>query len=166
MKLRMALYPQCAWFYDEVDDVLAASEYLAGLPYVDPARLYVAGHSSGGTLTMLAAMTTDRFRAAAALDGSPDRRSFIEGREDDVPFEMTRPEEFRMRSPLAFATSFRCPIRFFCSNESVGYIKETERLVKAAKQSRPDVEMVLVTGDHNTFRAPAAQLAIRFFQKR
>ena len=42
--------------------------------------------------------------------------------------------------------------------------EETERLVKAAKQSRPDVEMVLVTGDHNTFRAPAAQLAIRFLR--
>src|SRR5262249_31419372 len=57
-------------FYDEVDDVLAAAEHLARLPYVDPARVYVAGHSAGGTLTMLAAMASKRFRAAASLSGS------------------------------------------------------------------------------------------------
>ena len=43
-------------FYDEVDDVLAAAEVLALTPGVDANRLYVAGHSVGGTLTMLAAM--------------------------------------------------------------------------------------------------------------
>src|SRR5207302_486149 len=28
-------------FYDEVDDVLAAADYVAKLPYVDPARVYL-----------------------------------------------------------------------------------------------------------------------------
>lgn len=37
-------------FYDEVDDVLAAGEYLRKQPYVDGERLFVAGHSVGGTL--------------------------------------------------------------------------------------------------------------------
>ncbi|MGO7420819.1 alpha/beta hydrolase family protein, partial [Rhizobium ruizarguesonis] len=49
-------------FYDEVDDVLAATERLAHLPGVDPERLFIAGHSIGGTLTMLTAMTTHKFR--------------------------------------------------------------------------------------------------------
>src|SRR5262249_24445947 len=40
-------------FYYEVDDALAAADYLRGQPYVDPDRLFVAGHSVGGILTML-----------------------------------------------------------------------------------------------------------------
>lgn len=34
-------------FYGEVDDVLAAADYLAQLPYVDSARIYLGGHSTG-----------------------------------------------------------------------------------------------------------------------
>ena len=33
-------------FYDEVDDVLAAADYLAKVPCVDPNRIYIAGHSA------------------------------------------------------------------------------------------------------------------------
>ena len=61
-------------FYDEVDDVLAASAALASLPYTDSSRIFVSGDGAGGTLAMLAAMASDRFRAAASLSGSPDRR--------------------------------------------------------------------------------------------
>jgi len=42
-------------FLGEVDDVLAAAESLAAISYVDPARIYLGGHSTGGTLAMLVA---------------------------------------------------------------------------------------------------------------
>jgi len=48
------------FFYDEVDDVLAAAEALAQRTYVDANRMFISGHSAGGTLTMLAAMTPFR----------------------------------------------------------------------------------------------------------
>lgn len=35
--------------------MLAAIDHLAGLPYVDPDRIYVGGHSTGGTLALLVA---------------------------------------------------------------------------------------------------------------
>ena len=54
-------------FYDEVEDVISAAEYLRTQPYVDQRRLYVAGASTGGTLTMLAALAYPHFRAAASL---------------------------------------------------------------------------------------------------
>src|SRR6185503_4915028 len=38
------------FFFGEVDDIHAASNHLANLPYVDPARIYLGGHSTGGTL--------------------------------------------------------------------------------------------------------------------
>src|SRR2546421_2466743 len=58
-----------SFFYDEVNDVLAAVEYLRKQPYVDPNRLFVAGHSVGGTMSLLAALASHRFRAAAAFSG-------------------------------------------------------------------------------------------------
>ncbi len=41
-------------FYGEVDDVLAAAKALAALDYVDAKRIYLGGHSSGGTHTAFA----------------------------------------------------------------------------------------------------------------
>ena len=34
-------------FYGELEDLDSAREYLASLPYVDPKRIYVVGHSTG-----------------------------------------------------------------------------------------------------------------------
>lgn len=39
--------------YGEVDDVIAAAKHLATLPYVDADRIYLGGHSTGGTLALL-----------------------------------------------------------------------------------------------------------------
>ena len=38
-------------FYGEVDDFIAAIEHVKSLPYVDPERVYIGGHSIGGTIT-------------------------------------------------------------------------------------------------------------------
>jgi pimeloyl-ACP methyl ester carboxylesterase len=63
------------FFYGEVDDVHAAANHLARLPYVDPARIYLGGHSTGGTLALLAAETGGRYAAVFAFGpvGSIDR---------------------------------------------------------------------------------------------
>ena len=50
-------------FVGEVDDAVAAVDYLARVPYVDPSRIYIAGHSTGGTLTLLTAESTSKLRA-------------------------------------------------------------------------------------------------------
>ncbi|MEY2344153.1 hypothetical protein I3679_008435 [Proteus mirabilis] len=34
-------------FYGELEDLDSAREYLASLPYIDPKRIYVVGHSTG-----------------------------------------------------------------------------------------------------------------------
>src|SRR5436305_720847 len=50
-------------FLGEVDDVLAAADFLAQQTYVEPGRIYLGGHSTGGTLVLLVAECSDRFRA-------------------------------------------------------------------------------------------------------
>lgn len=54
-------------FYGEVDDVIAAREMLATLPYVDANQIYLGGHSTGGTLVMLVGESTDIFAGVFAL---------------------------------------------------------------------------------------------------
>jgi dipeptidyl aminopeptidase/acylaminoacyl peptidase len=154
-------------FYDEVDDVLAAAEHLAKLPSVDAKRLYVAGHSAGGTLVMLAAMASDKFKAAASLDGSPDRIEFVRGGwAKATPFDQDDIREFRLRSPVAYATSFRCPARLYVSREDEDYHVTTRRTAMLAKAKGLDVEMVVVPGDHMAMVLPALKDAIGFFRRK
>lgn len=54
-------------FLGEVDDILAAADFVASRPDVDPNRVYLGGHSTGGTLALLVAESTDRFRAVFAF---------------------------------------------------------------------------------------------------
>lgn len=58
-------HPEC--FGGEVDDVIAAADYLAERPDIDPDRIYLGGHSTGGTMALLVAESTDRFRAVFAF---------------------------------------------------------------------------------------------------
>jgi dipeptidyl aminopeptidase/acylaminoacyl peptidase len=151
-------------FYDEVDDVIAAADYLAKQPYVDAKRIYVAGHSAGGTLTMLAAMASTKFRAAVSLSGSPDRVTFVNGGwRKKAPFDLSDTREFRLRSPVAYAKSFKCPARLYVGDEESAYIEETRYTATLAKQNGLDVEAVVLPGDHESYVPDALQQAVAFF---
>lgn len=154
-------------FYDEVDDVLAAADVLARQPGVDPHRIYLAGHSAGGTIVLLAALTSPRFRAAASFSGDPDFENFVKlpGADAIIPYAPGNPDELRMRSALVFATSFKCPTRMFWGNleEEVG--KANRATVRRAKAAGLDVAGIEVKGDHHTMLVPAIADAITFFEQ-
>jgi dipeptidyl aminopeptidase/acylaminoacyl peptidase len=151
-------------FYDEIDDVLAAADHLAGLPGVDPQRIFVAGHSAGGTHAMLAALASGRFRAAASLSGSPDRVEFARGWEAAVPFDKADIREFRLRSPVAYPGSFKCPTRLYVGSTETVFHDSTSRTALLAKARGLDVEAVLVPGDHFSCVPEALRRAIEFFR--
>jgi acetyl esterase/lipase len=65
-------------FLGEVDDILAAAEFLASREDVDPKRIYLGGHSTGGTMALLAAESTARFRAVFAFGPVADLRQYGE----------------------------------------------------------------------------------------
>lgn len=154
-------------FYDEVDDVLAAAEKLAKIPGVDPDHIYVAGHSAGGTLAMLASMTSKRFRACASLSGSPDQVSFVRTNpEPQPPFDTEDRKELEMRSPLAFPKSFKCPARLYWGKEEIVLKFSTEKLAEKSQAAGLDVAAVEVPGDHVTSVTPAMRQAITFFQQK
>jgi dipeptidyl aminopeptidase/acylaminoacyl peptidase len=152
-------------FYDEVDDVLAAAEALAHQPGVDPGRLYVSGHSVGGTLTMLAAMASPRFRAAASLSGAPSQLAWIAGQRELATYNTADHDEIRMRSPILFATSFKCPTRLYWGDQEPFFTSATRQTAGLAKAAGLDVEAIQVPGNHMGMVTPAINLAIEFFQK-
>lgn len=153
-------------FYDEIDDVLAAVDYLAKVPNVDSSRIYLAGHSAGGTHAMLAAMASDRFRALASVSGSPDRISFVNSGYGRVaPFDKANLRELQLRSPVAFAGSFKCPARLYVGSQESYFFNETRRTALLAKSRGLDVESVIVAGDHMSCVPEALRQAIEFFRK-
>jgi dipeptidyl aminopeptidase/acylaminoacyl peptidase len=153
-------------FYNEVEDVLAAAESLAKMPHVDGKHMYVAGHSVGGTLTLLAAMTTDRFKAAASFSGSPDQVAWSRGQPAVVPFDPSISREYQMRSPLAFARSFKCPVRLYYGSKEILFSSSSQRTAELAKDANLDVAAISVPGDHMSSVAPAMKQAVTFFKQK
>jgi dipeptidyl aminopeptidase/acylaminoacyl peptidase len=157
-----------SFYYDEVDDVLAAAQYLRKQPYVDADHLYLAGPSAGGTLVLLAAMTSKYFRAAASFSAMPDQVLFCKHAKSarrDVPTDITDLKELQVRSPLAYAASLKCPTRIFYGSKEPYLFATSQMTAKVAKAKGLDVEAVQVEGDHGTSVPPAIKQSIIFFQK-
>jgi dipeptidyl aminopeptidase/acylaminoacyl peptidase len=152
-------------FSSEVDDVLHAADALEALPYVQPGHLYISGHSIGGTLALLAAMSTPRFRAAASFSGSPDQFAWTAGRREEIPFDTTDKREFLIRSPLAFATSFQCSARLYFGSAEPYFAGTTRKLAESAHASGLDVLAVETPGDHVSHVAASMQSSIEFFRR-
>jgi dipeptidyl aminopeptidase/acylaminoacyl peptidase len=149
-------------FYGEVDDALAAGRYVASLPYVDGTKVFVAGHSSGAVLTCLVAMMPSPYKAAAALDGSVEMESWAKLSPGAlVPYNRSDPEEVRVRNPMAFVGSLRCPLTLYAG---AGARRPNELLASQARRLGKPCELVLVTGNHEAMVAPAVQKAIAWFK--
>src|SRR5258708_35514239 len=54
---------------EETGDVIAALDYLVGLPYVDKERVGVGGVSLGGLVSVMAAARDPRFKALISMAG-------------------------------------------------------------------------------------------------
>ena len=148
-------------FLDEVDDVLAAANVLKDRPDVDPKRIFVAGHSIGGTLTMLAALSSSMFKGAAAFSGSADQEKWIPQSHSMPP--MPSKEEYVIRSPLSFAGDFKCPTRVYYGSQEMFFRGMSQELAAAAKSKGKDVEAIEVPGDHMSAVPEEMQRAVEFF---
>jgi dienelactone hydrolase len=144
---------------------VAAAEALAKMPGVDPNRIFVAGHSVGGTLAMLSAMTSKRFLACASFSGSPDQPVWVREQEGVAPFDIDDMNEMAMRSPLAYPKSFKCPARLYWGDDELIFKFSTQRLAKKASAAGMDVRAIEIAGDHMTAIEPAMRQAVTFFQQ-
>lgn len=149
-------------FYGEVDDLLAAVDYAKSRPYVDPERVYVAGHSTGGTLALLAAASSDSFRAVFSFGGAPDISAVVSGKSEAyglaVPYGARSVEASRLRSALFFAGAIRKPT-FYFEGEDSGYVHEARTMQRLARQAGAPFSAFVVPGaDHFDILAPLTRL--------
>ncbi len=88
------------------------------------------------------------------------------GRRDDVPYDSSSRQELQRRSPLAFARSFKCPVRMYYGTTDFGLSSDTIITAQRAQKAGLDVEVIRVTGDHMSSVAPAMRKCIAFFQQK
>lgn len=151
-------------FYNEVNDVLAAADHLAGLPGVDGSRLFVAGHSIGGTLTMLSAMASNRFRAAVPISGNPNAFRFFRRYPEDIRFDDSDVREFEVRTALCYAQSLKCPT-YLMHGTKEPHLNQGARLMeKRAKAAGLPIQASRIEGDHTTALPRAISHSITFFR--
>jgi dipeptidyl aminopeptidase/acylaminoacyl peptidase len=152
-------------YLGEIDDVLAAHEYLAKhlyiekeadrekQAYVDPDRIYLGGHSTGGTLVFQVAASTDKFRAVFSFGPAADVATYPA---DFTPFDRTNRREIDLRSPIHWTHAVRSPLFVFEGTQR-GNIDALKALERASKN--PLIHFYPVPGkDHFSVLAPLNQM--------
>lgn len=97
-------------FYGEVDDVVAAAKYLATLDYIDSTRIYLGGHSTGGTLALLVAESADIFRSVFILGATS--RVVLYGQES-LNYDISNKTENKLRAPIEWLYTITSPTSIF-----------------------------------------------------
>jgi len=142
--------------FGEIDDVLAAADYLAQQPWVDPARIYLGGHSTGGTLVLMVAEASKRFRAVFSFGPVANLRDY--GSMLPVNFEKISFAEQLVRAPYYWLPSVQSPV--FIIEGDDGNIDSLEFL--RSKSSNPYLKFLPVKGaTHFTILAPVNDLIAR-----
>ncbi len=139
-------------FYGEVDDILAATNHLAKLPYVDANQIYLGGHSTGGTMVMLVGAYSDRYRAIFSL-GPVAGAAQYGG--DFVYCDPNEEMEMVLRSPILWLHDVKTPMYVFEGAED-GNWDAIELMV--AENSSPHIQFFQIPGhDHFSVIAPLTE---------
>jgi acetyl esterase/lipase len=143
-------------FLGEVEDVLAAAEFLAKQEYVDGKRIYLGGHSTGGTLALLVAEVSSRFRAVFAYGPVGDVAGY--GAESGfLPFDLSNRQEVKLRSPGYWLGSVQSPVWVFEGAQGRSNISSVRAMAK--KSTNPKAHFIEVAAaDHFSILAPTNEL--------
>lgn len=143
-------------FLGEVDDLISAAAELARRPDVDPDRIYLGGHSTGGTLALLTAESTARFRAVFAF--APASSPALYGDSGCIPHGIAE-DELHRRAPIEFIEEITTPTFVITGGDdsAVECIPELQRYQGAA----PVQYVVVPDTDHFDVLAPGTEAIAR-----
>ena len=135
----------------EIDDAAAAVRWIAAQPFVDPARIYTYGHSTGAAVSLLLSVRGD---VPVRLGGSSAglyTEDSLKGW-TNAPFDVNDARERRMRTPINFIqTMGHRHVAFVGRDEySVERVAEFRRLSAGSR-----LEIREVDGDHMGCLQPA-----------
>ena len=139
--------------FGEVDDIASAYEYAASLPYVDPDRIYLGGHSTGATRALLAAEYTDKFRAVFCF-GPVDEVKYHNNTQ--FTFDTSDEPEFKMRSPIHWLEDVKNPVFLIEGSEGNG---DRVKNIQNSTDNENIRCFVLEGEDHFSPLAPITRLA-------
>jgi len=153
--------------YGEVDDLVAAIDYMSTRKKVDKDSVFAAGYGVGATNVMLACEITDRLRKAAACAGRPDMFEAGEAYES-APFNQRDHKERMMRSPQHFLDDLKCPMILLYGDKdpSDKFFLEQARKMEKTSKKQPILVEELPGTTHQTSLAPAIARMITFFNSR
>jgi acetyl esterase/lipase len=140
-------------FLGEVDDAIAAIRWLALDPQVDPARIYVFGHSAGGAIAAMLSLAPDVPVAATASIDALYAEDLFDAMADIVPFDRRQPSERRMRLLLPNLAMMKRPHRAYLASDGLGYLSDAARA--EARRAQAPLEVITLPGNHITV-VPAA----------
>ena len=140
-------------FFGEVDDVLAAADFLSKQPFVDPARIYLGGHSTGGTLVLLVAECSDRFRGVFSFGPADELAGYPA---EYTPFDTSDAKEVALRSPGRWLHAVRSPV-FVLEGTNQGNLGALQNMARASKNT--NLHFLPVKGaTHFSILAPTTRL--------
>lgn len=139
-------------FFGEVDDILAATDHLANLPYVDPNQIYLGGHSTGGTMVILVGACSDRYRAIFSLGPVAAAQQYGG---NFVYCDPNDENEMRLRSPIHWMHCVKSPM-YVLEGENGNWDGAIE--IMAAKNTNPFIKFLKIAGhDHFSVIAPLVE---------
>ena len=143
-------------FLGEVDDVLAARDWLAKQEEVDPSRIYLGGHSTGGTLALLVSECTDQFRGIFCFGPVHDPSQYDD---EYVPFNAKDSREVMLRAPMFWLHSIKSPT-YMIEGKKDGNGLSLLAMASTAKQDNLQNIYSLMAANHDHFSvlAPANKL--------
>ncbi len=126
---------------------------LAKLPAVDPARIYCAGHSSAGVLSLLLAEHEPRIKGCMAYAAASDVELHLKDVANDSQIELLLPdiESFlKQSSPKTHTRHFACPVFLFHALDDSNEPAQTSEAFaqKLRAEGKNVVYQTSPTGDH------------------
>jgi dipeptidyl aminopeptidase/acylaminoacyl peptidase len=124
---------------------------LAKMPFVDPNRIYTAGHSSAATLALLAAANDPRIQGVVAYAPCTDVQKRLIEATDALNSVIFGYKSFIARSsPKNNTKTLNCPVFLFhAEDDSNVPVTETLVFAEQLKRTNPKVTLVRVpTGNH------------------
>ncbi len=145
----------------DVEDVRNAISYLEGLPYVDPRRIGIIGHSRGGSASLKAAAQDPRVRSTVALSPPTDIARLLRGLAEYAPSRYATllkgyggvtpeqdPQFYRAISAVNYAGQIKTPVLLIHGTDDLFAPPEHSQWMYDAlvKAGNPRVKIELLPG--------------------
>jgi dienelactone hydrolase len=113
------------------------------MPEVDPNRVFVAGHSSAGTVALLCAEHVDGLAGCVAYAPCSDLEGFLAGFVSDVEEVLPNVRQYMVDgSPCTYSRRLRCPVMIFHAvDDNVVRLSESRRFVQLASSAGQSVAL-------------------------